>query len=190
MRKLVALTGLAISLAACGVPLDTGPEKIPDQELPPDLRALPNPPPSTMVGPQQATTVQLFFVRDDRLAPVARQVLGPPSLASVLDQLLAGPAPVEMVDGIRSAISPRSRIRRVSLADGVASVDLSEHFVQVEGEDQIVAIAQLVFSCTALPGVERVRFLLEGRPVEVPAGDGTLTDRPLSRADFTALSPP
>ncbi len=187
----MALTAaLAVVLGACAVPVDTRPEEIPAQELPPDLQAPPSPPPSLTVRPEQAATVQLFFVRGDRLAPVTRQVAGAPSLPAILDQLVAGPASAEAVSGIRSAINPRTRIRRALLANGVASVDVSEPFVQVEGEDQIAAVAQLVFSCTALPGVERVRFLLEGRPVEVPAGDGTLTRRPLSRADFAALAPP
>jgi spore germination protein GerM len=191
MRKLNQLmVGAAISLGACGVPLDSRPEKIPGQQLPPDLQAPPSTPPSTVVRTGHAATVQLYFMRGDRLAAVARQIPGPPTLAGVLDEVLAGPAQADEVGGIRSAISPGTRIRRALLADGVADVDLSEPFVDVQGEEQIAAIAQLVFSCTALPGVERVQLRLEGLPVEVPAGDGTLTVRPLSRTDFPGLAPP
>lgn len=182
--------GSVALLGACVVPLDSGAERIPDRQLPPDLRAPPSAGPSTTVQGEQASTVQLFFIRDERLVPVARRVPWPPSLPSVLDQLLAGPAPAEAAGGIRSAINPRARIRRALLADGVATVDLSEPFAQVKGEDQVAAVAQLVFSCTAVPGVERVRFLLEGRAVEVPVVDGRLTDRPLTRADFQPLAPP
>lgn len=190
-RKLIVLAaGSAALLGACGVPLDRDAERIPDRELPPDLRAPPSDGPQTTVPAQQASTVQLFFIRGERLVPVDRRVPGPPSLPSVLDHLLAGPAPAEAVDGVRSAINPLARVRRALHADGVATVDLSEPFARVKGEDQIAAVAQVVFSCTAVPGVERVRFLLEGRPVEVPAGDGRLTDSTLSRDDFQDLAPP
>ncbi len=191
MRKVErVVAGLALFLAACGVPLDSEPEKIPDQRLPSDIEAPASAAPPTTVRSEQAATVQLFFVRGERLAPVVRQISGPASLARVLDHVLAGPAPHERAGGIRSAISPATRIRSALLSDGMASIDLSAPFGDVQGEDQISGVAQIVFSCTALPGVERVHFRLEGRPVEVPAGDGTLTVRPLTRADFPALAPP
>ncbi len=181
--------GLAFFLAACGVPLDRSPETIPNQQLPPDMEASPGgPPPTLRRGP--AATVEVYFVRGDKLAPVTREVSGPVSLTAVLDQVVAGPAPGEALTGMRSAITPGARIRRARLSEGLASVDLSEPFGDVQGTDQIAAVAQIVFSCTALPGVERVQFQLEGRPVEVPAGDGTLTARPLTRADFVGLGPP
>jgi spore germination protein GerM len=47
----------------------------------------------------------------------------------------------------------------------------------------------LVFSATGVAGVDAVTLLLEGRPVEVPTGEGTLTGRPLTRGDFTRFSP-
>ena len=181
---------LAVLLEGCGVPLDNKPEEIPDQPQSPDVEAPPGTASPMTVPGEQAVTVQLFFVRGDRLAPVAREIPGPVSLASVLNQILAGPAAHEKGSGIRSAISPLTRIRRALLHDGVATVDLSAPFGDVQGEEQIAALAQIVFSCTALPGVERVRFHLEGRPVEVPTGDGHLTLRPLTRADFLALAPP
>ena len=177
-------------LGGCGVPLDSEPERIPDQQLPADLQAQPGVAPSTTPAPERGATVDVFFVRGQRLAPVTRHTSTPLSLAGVLDQVVAGPAPHESAGGIRSAISPGTRIRRAVLLDGVASIDLSEPFADVQGEDQITAIAQIVFSCTAVPGVERVQFRLEGRPLEVPAGDGTLTTRPLGRGDFLVLAPP
>lgn len=176
-------------MGACGVPLDKDPEKIPDHQLPPENEVSPSAPTPTLRRERPAT-VEVFFVRGERLARVTREVSAPASLTAILDQVLAGPAPGETLSGIRSAIIPGARVRRAVLSDGLASIDLSEPFGDVQGKDQVAATAQIVFSCTALPGVERVQFRLEGRPVEVPAGDGTLTTRPLTRSDFLVVTPP
>ena len=60
-------------------------------------------------------------------------------------------------------------------------------FVEVGGQEQILAVAQVVLTATAVPGVERVRFLLEGEAVEVPRADGTLTSDSLQAADYQGL---
>jgi spore germination protein GerM len=70
---------------------------------------------------------------------------------------------------------------------GVGTVDLGGSFGQVGGQEQILAVAQLVFTATSVPGIVKVQFTLGGRPVEVPAGDGTLTQGPLGRSDFPSL---
>ncbi len=193
LKGVAARLGLligAVVLGSCGVPLDNEPERIPDQQPPADTEGAPRGHPSTTVRTDHAPTVELFFVRGDRLVRVWRPISGPASLARVLEHVLAGPAPHERHGGVRSAINPETRIREALLHDGVASIDLSAPFGDVQGEDHITAIAQIVFSCTAFPGVQRVHFRLEGRPVEVPVGDGTLTLRPLTRADFLELAPP
>ncbi len=183
------VAGLAVLVGACGVPLDRDPERIPDQQLPADIGSSPAAPPPT-VRSEPAATVEVYFVRGERLAAVRRQISGPATLSGILDQVVAGPAPDEALTGMRSAITPGASVRRAVLSDGLASIDLSEPFGDVQGRDQITAVAQIVFSCTAVPGVERVQFQLEGRPVEVPTGDGTLTTRPLTRADFVVMAPP
>ena len=42
---------------------------------------------------------------------------------------------------------------------------------------------------SARPAVRGVRLSLDGRVVEVPRGDGTLTQEPLRREDFATLAP-
>ena len=48
------------------------------------------------------------------------------------------------------------------------------------------ALAQLVFTLTDLPGIQRVSVTVEGERVEVPRGDSTLTSDPLTRGDYAA----
>jgi spore germination protein GerM len=96
----------------------------------------------------------------------------------------------ELDAGLRSAIGPDSELRHVGTHEGVASVNLSPEFIGVGGEEQILAVAQIVFTATEATGVARVQFFLDGEPVAVPTESGTLVDTPVGRDGFNELAPP
>lgn len=48
----------------------------------------------------------------------------------------------------------------------------------------------MVYTATQLPGVERVRFLVEGEPVNVLAPDAQNGEQGVGRDDFSHLAPP
>jgi spore germination protein GerM len=96
---------------------------------------------------------------------------------------------VEAAAGVRTAISNQTRLLSVRIQSAVATIDLSGDFAAIGGRDQILAVAQLVYTATAAQGVLGVRLSLDGKPVEVPRGDGTLTQDPLNPADYSALAP-
>ncbi|MDP9070273.1 MAG: GerMN domain-containing protein [Actinomycetota bacterium] len=180
---------VAIVFSACGIPSDARPRPLPAEDVPFGLLD----PRSTTTAVAQpsvaAASAEIFLVAEERLAPAPRQVPAPVSLEAVLAALLAGPTVEEVAAGWRTAISADTRLRSASTADGIAHLDLSESFAEVEGEEQILALAQLVFTATALPGIRGVAFRLAGSAVEVPTADGTLKEAPIRRADFAALGP-
>jgi spore germination protein GerM len=47
----------------------------------------------------------------------------------------------------------------------------------------------MVYTATAIAGVDGVRFEVAGEPAEVPRGDGTLTGRPVDRSDYQLDAP-
>ena len=59
------------------------------------------------------------------------------------------------------------------MADGTATVELAEDFNQIPTTDQRLAIGQLVLTLTGLPGVDQVRFRLNGVDLAVPLPGGT-----------------
>lgn len=130
----------------------------------------------------------MFLVRNSRLVRVGRQPWNPPSLDGAIAALLRGPAADERAEGVRTALTRPVRLAG-ALAAGVPLIDVTDSFTDVEGEEQILALAQLVFTLTALPGVDGVSFALDGRPVEVPTGDGALKRGPIRREDFAAVAP-
>lgn len=186
-RWLVPVIAVALALAGCGVPLDDQaivqePEEVPFQLLDQPTQA---PPPPASV----TTTVDVYLVApDDTLEPVTRQIESR-ELTEVLRALVEGPTEEEREVGLRSDLTDTD-VRNVTLAGGVAAVDLDADFVNLRGARQLTAIGQLVATLTARPGVGRVAFALDGEDVEIPRGDGALTSGSVSRDAYRELIDP
>lgn len=81
----------------------------------------------------------------------------------VIEELLRGPNSGEL----RSVIPAGTALRSCVTADGVCSVDLSREFYENRPRTALgerLVLYAIVDSLTALPGVDSVRFLIEGEP--------------------------
>jgi hypothetical protein len=184
----VAVAALLVGgLAACGIPEQERPRPLGTDEIPFELPG-PTPVPTTAADAPGSPAVEVFLVDGNRLAAVRRSVTTQPSVDAALAAVLGGPTTAEQARGLRTAI--RSGVRLAgTVASGVPLLDLGESFAQIEGEEQILALAQLVYTVTGIAGVDGVSFALLGRPVEVPTGDGTLKGGPLRREDYATVAP-
>ena len=186
LRPLVAVALLAL-VGACGVPVQREPVTVAGVALPSD----PMPGDADTEGrpgePAQPV-VEVFLVRANRLNVRERQV-AVRTLDAAVRELFEGPTRDDAAAGIRSAIPPGAVLRAARIAGTVATLDVSSPFLDVTGEEQILAVAQVVFTATALEGIEAIRLLVGSEPVEVPRGDGTLAPVPVSPADYPALAP-
>lgn len=187
-RAHILTTVLVVVLTACGVPADSKPRSISADQIPFDLLT-----PSTT---ETATTlmratspVQVYLVRGDRLATVSRSVVSPPTLGTVLATLIQGPTDDEEGAGLRSAINPEMRVLGTQTNGSTAVINVSDVFSDLSVQEQVDAVAQVVYTATALAGVDSVQITLNSRPVEVPRGDASTTKDPVKRSDFTALAP-
>ncbi len=174
------------TLVACGIPADSQPQALARKDIPFDLLA-----PSTTIAapgsPGARVPLNVYLVGITGLVPVSRDVRAPVTLSEALSALLGGPTDAEVANGLRTSVSAQTSLSAGVVGFGVGTVDLGGAFGQVGGQEQILAVAQLVFTATSVPGIVKVQFTLGGRPVEVPAGDGTLTQGPLGRSDFPSL---
>ena len=183
----VALTLAATLVAACGIPQDREPTITPGGVVLPAVAPSESPAPGGPVSPSSPyADVTLFLVRAEHLVKVGRRAPRA-DLIGALNRLLAGPREAEYAAGIRTAISPQTALRSARLEGDTAVIDLSAAFVEVGGTEQILAVAQIVLTATAVPGAARVRLLLEGQAVEVPRADGTLSSESLGAADYHRL---
>lgn len=184
--RLAALLA-GIALGGCGIPQDRHPIVLPGGILNPAL----GPTRPAVSAPQPAVQATVFFVRSNRVVPVVRTLTGTGAgVDASLHELLGGPTDADLAAGLRTAISSPTELHLVRIDGAIAVVDLTRAFVDVGGEEQILALAQVVLTTTAVAGITSVRFALEGQPVEVPRSDGTLSAGPLTAADYAVLREP
>lgn len=190
MRRFVTVLALLVVVAAaagCGVPVGSGPTRIDPSTVPYGLLNE-----SGTAAPDElfGRAVPIFLVDGDRLVSVTRHVSGTNVAQHSLGALLLGPTAIEASRGYRTAIP--SDVRLISLdyvGDTVASVDLTPAFGAISGSDQVLAVAQIVFTLTASSRIHAVQFAVADKPVAVPDGHGTLDTAPRTRADYRAQAP-
>jgi spore germination protein GerM len=128
------------------------------------------------------------------LIPVAQSfsVLSHPvsdPVAETLSFLLAGPWPGVDREGpaLSSYLPLGTRLLAITVADGIATVDLSSELEAAQGLAGRGALAQIVFTLTRFDAIEAVRVLIDGVPVTaalVAAPQEVADTAPLTRADF------
>lgn len=179
MRHLVL--GGVLALMACGIPIESEPETIEiDVETPDDNRP----------EPGERAAASIYLVRDEALVHVTRDLPTPSSPETIFDSLLDGVTEPEELANLRTAIPPGTSTLNVGTDGAVLVVDLSQEFVSVGGEEEILAVAQIVLTATGLEGVDLVAFHVEGVPTDVPVASGALSTEPVSADDYASLVAP
>jgi spore germination protein GerM len=191
VRGAAALVGLLLATVACGVPMDSSPRTISRGNIPVELLS-PAPAITTSTTARASLTevIEVYLVGEDRLFPVPRTVPAPASPPQALGALLAGATADERTNaGLRTAIGRRSNLVVVAVAGRFARVELDDAVVRAQGREQLLALAQIVYTLASLPDVDGVEFSVRGALVEVPTGDGTLKSGPVMTSDYAALGP-
>jgi germination protein M len=130
----------------------------------------------TTTGAQATTTgadttlLRVYFLRDEKVGPVGRGVPRTQAVASAaMQELLKGPSAAETGIGLTTSIPGGTSLNGVTVANGIATVDLSPRLSTQTG------LAQVVYTLTQFPTVTAVRF--------EPGG------KAMGRADFEAETP-
>ena len=182
-RALTLLVAVVLATASCGVPRDERPRALTAAEVPLVSRT-PTPAPDE-AGEDR---VQLYFVRDGQVVPTSRGVDGPTTLSQLVELLLGGTSQEERDAGLLSVIPSTLTVEDVRVQGRTAVLTLDGPDSEVQ-RTQPLAYAQIVATLT--PGrVDGVRFRLDGRDLDVPQGDGSLSDGPVSRDDYASLLAP
>jgi lipoprotein-anchoring transpeptidase ErfK/SrfK len=107
-----------------------------------------------------ASTVNVYFLQGEQAVAVPREGA---DADAALRALLAGPTADERKRGIRTQVPAGVPVRSVSVANGIATVDLGEKFAGGTRADGLSArLAQLVLTVNRAPGVKKVRVLVKG----------------------------
>jgi germination protein M len=140
---------------------------------------------------ENAAALQVWFHRGEQLFVASRTVEATPRVGSAaLEGLLAGPSDAERLEGIQTQIPDGTELLGLSIANGIATVDLTSEFESGGGSASMsMRLAQVVFTVTQFPTVKGVQFALDGEPIEVLGGEGLVIDHPLTRKDYADLLP-
>lgn len=139
-------------------------------------------------------TVRLYWVEAgenalgvERTLPYTQAVA-----TAAMNALLAGPTPEEQTTwpAISTAIPAGTTLNGVSVADGIAKVDLSSQFESGGGTFSVTArLAQVVYTLEQFPTVDAVEFYINGTKVEMFSGEGLILDGPQTLDDYDELLP-
>jgi spore germination protein GerM len=172
--------GAVGAVAGCGVPLDRSPHPIAQTTI-----AVDDTIPTTVAG-DGTQVVTVYFLNGDTLQGQEYAADEEPTLSDALAYVLAAPAPDASAD-LHTAVPPGTELRSAEVTDGVATIDLTNQINDVSGPSQKEAFAQIVFTALAIDGIQQVRFLIDGEPVDAPTDNGNLAvisaddyDKPLN----------
>jgi spore germination protein GerM len=104
---------------------------------------------------------------------------------AAMNALIAGPQGSELgaSPAITSAVPGGTELLGLSIANGVATVDLSREFESGGGSRSMFGrLGQVVYTLTQFPTVKSVVFQIEGRTVTVFGSEGIVLDGPIGRA--------
>jgi germination protein M len=149
--------------------------------------------------PAGTTVVRAYFLLDDgagaapTLVPVLRSVPQTTGVArAAMNALLGGPSSSESsaTHPVSSSMPAGVTLLGISIASNVATVDLSSTFASGGSTAvQISRAAQVVYTVTQFGNVTGVKFEVEGAPLAVPDGTGTVRSSAVGRAQYRERLP-
>jgi len=170
---------MAVVLIACGVPAEEQAQRLNiELDQPPEIEEPP---------PEDLAAVSVYLIRDAVLVPVTRDLPVPTTLEKTLESLLSRVSQPEERANLRTAIPPGTRLLGVEVQDATDRLNLSSDFASVGGEEELLAVAQIVLTATSTDGVTSVEFELEGVPTDVPVASGALSVEPVSADQYDEL---
>lgn len=188
---LAALLGCGMLLAACGIPTEATARTIPASQVPFELLSPVNPSTSgSKPGPVQ---VEVYFTSTgDRVVPEPGYVAPPADLAAVISVLLKGPSITEERAGLQTGLGIDVRLLRSSVSSDVVTLDFDTAFGQISGPQEVLAVAQVVFTVVSKLASTQVGVLFEidGAPIDVPTSTGALVPGPVHESEYATLLAP
>ncbi len=185
--RFIALGVAGLCIAGCGVPTQSVAHSTPDNQVPSGLLS-PIPPTTTTLPPTTTTAAVTICLASPLgpLRPVVRQVPANPTPDAVLKALAQDPTAQEKALGLGTSVTSGTT---ATVRKGIADVTLDPEFASNSSAEQLTAVAQIVCTLTARPGIGQVQFELGGAAAAVPRGDGSSTSHPVSRDDYPQLIP-
>jgi spore germination protein GerM len=188
---LLVAGALALALAGCAIPTQSGPSAIAPSKVPFALLD-PHPPTTTTTQPNASVPVKVFFIGPTgQLQPATRVVAPPAPLTAILTAMFSGTTAEEQANGIITAIPNDVAVLSTGTEPGpnpggsVVTVNLNAAFGSIPGSNTELAVAQVVATVAAENGLGTgVIFEIEGQRTSVPIANGSQTAGPVYLLQF------
>lgn len=182
-RRAIATTAFASmvwTLAGCAIQADSGPRDIPADD---DARGAIE---SSAEGGEATGEGRIYLLAPNGGEQVLRTVLR--NSKDLLQQLVQGPNQQEVSAGLSTEVPPTIVINDVRFDGSVYVVDISDGINELTGANLRLAVAQIVFTASEIPGTESVAIRVDGQSQSWPNGDGIPISRPLTAYDFVGFA--
>ncbi|MBM7788151.1 GerMN domain-containing protein [Tenggerimyces flavus] len=193
-RRLVviALACLAILAGCGGVSAESTPRVINPTLVPNQLLDTKAPRPSDQPTGTGGTggTMVTYFVSAGRIVPVRRPELEGTTgerLRRSIGLLLEGPTEKEQASGLGTAVPIDLDLSVTSVRGSTVTIEVAGTARNSRSEDRTLAVAQIVLTTTSVNGIDAVQLTQEGKTIEAPLVDGSLSAAPLTASDYAAL---
>jgi Sporulation and spore germination len=188
-RALAFLLGASLLLAGCTlVPTGEEPVALPHSAV---KFGLLDPTIPNTNGAQVRFVTQPVYVVDatGHLTPSSRIVPSPPTLDSVLRQLVLGPTLIESSAGFTSALPRDLVILQATIAGGVGTIALAKPLSSLTSAEEVLAVGQLVFTAHAVGASAGIEVTVGGVPERLLLPNGRTAVK-VTEADYQSLLNP
>ena len=104
--------------------------------------------------------MRVWFLQGEQMTALSRPGA---SAEDALRQLLRGPTQAETKRGVETYVPAGTKLRSVTVIDGLATVDLSLNFaLGHDGASLLAGLSQVVHTATGPEGAKRVKLLVQG----------------------------
>lgn len=183
LTGLTTLSAVVASVAGCAIQADSGPRDVPEEH---PARVVLDP---TGEGGEATGEGRIFLVAPVGGAQQLRTVLRDDKLPEpLIETLIRGPNTEELNDGLTTELPTTLELLDARFDGGILYIDVSEEINELQGEPLVLAVAQIVFTASEIPGTESVLIRVNGEPQSWPNGDGDQQSDPLTVYDFSGLA--
>ncbi|HUX04568.1 MAG TPA: GerMN domain-containing protein [Acidimicrobiales bacterium] len=185
-RAIGAIALASLALSGCTlVPTTSAPVLVNPRTVPFGL--LGKTIPGTNHGQVRFITQPVYIVdATGHLTPSSRIVPTPPSLASVLRELVIGPTDIEVSTGYSSALPKNLVILQAKVRKGVGYIAVADPLSGLPQRQEALAIGQLVFTAYDVGATKGIEITVAGVAQLSLLPDGT-TQRLVTVKDYQSL---
>lgn len=138
--------------------------------------------------PSRGEAIIIYLIQGTQLVARPRVAPNPTTPAGILSILANGPTARELELGIRTAVGETVvDFEAAILESRMITVDISENFSELPGDEQTLLIAQIVLSLSEAFSITGVVITVNGEITPILGPNGEVLERAVTAADFRSV---